>query len=150
MVRVALAVLAATTACVASGGACASQQPFHYLSLGDSTTVSLPSFVAIVNGPASVRTFWRWRRIIFVDLKQLTLHTALADVATEDGRPPRARANISARVVSPINAATRVVDYSRATCQLRRRRSAASSGNAHRQISPTGAMAQAGARWTKA
>jgi lysophospholipase L1-like esterase len=44
----ALAALGATTACLASGEAGAAQQPFRYLSLGDSTTVSVPSFVAMV------------------------------------------------------------------------------------------------------
>src|SRR5205809_798323 len=48
MLRATVAVLAATTACVASGGAGASQPPLQYLSLGDSATVSFPSFVALV------------------------------------------------------------------------------------------------------
>jgi hypothetical protein len=48
MLRLVLAILALTTAGVASGGARASQPQFRYLSLGDSTTVSIPSFVSIV------------------------------------------------------------------------------------------------------
>jgi regulator of protease activity HflC (stomatin/prohibitin superfamily) len=72
----------------------------------------------LVNGPASVRTFWRWRRIILVDLKQLTLHISLDHVATKDGVRLGVRVTFSARVVSPLDAATTVVDYSRATCQI--------------------------------
>ena len=45
MLRATAAVLIATAVCAAVGGADASQAPFLYLALGDSSTASVPSFV---------------------------------------------------------------------------------------------------------
>src|SRR6266852_5206531 len=72
----------------------------------------------LVKGPGSVRTFWRWRRMIFVDLKPLTLRISADDVVTKDGVHLDVCGDVDARVVSPVDAATKVVDYSQATCQF--------------------------------
>jgi regulator of protease activity HflC (stomatin/prohibitin superfamily) len=72
----------------------------------------------LVEGPGSVRTFWRWRQTIFVDLKSLTLRITVEDVETKDGVHLAARGIVDAQVVNPVDAAIRVVDYSRATSQV--------------------------------
>jgi regulator of protease activity HflC (stomatin/prohibitin superfamily) len=73
---------------------------------------------ALVNGPGSVRTFWRWRRVIVVDLKPLTLGISADDVSTKDGAHLAVRGEVQARVVDPVDAATKVADYSEATCRI--------------------------------
>jgi regulator of protease activity HflC (stomatin/prohibitin superfamily) len=72
----------------------------------------------LVNGPGSVRTFLRRSRVIVVDLKPLTLKIAVEDVATRDGAHLAVRAEVNARVVNPVDAAIKVVDYSQAVCQI--------------------------------
>jgi regulator of protease activity HflC (stomatin/prohibitin superfamily) len=72
----------------------------------------------VVNGPGSVRTFWRWRQVIFVDLKPLTLGFSADGVVTKDAAQLDVRGDVDARVVSPVDAAIKVVNYSQATCQI--------------------------------
>jgi regulator of protease activity HflC (stomatin/prohibitin superfamily) len=72
----------------------------------------------LVNGPGSVRTFWRWRQMIFVDLKPLTLGFSADGVVTKDAAQLDVRGDVDARVVSPVDAATKVVNYSQATRQI--------------------------------
>jgi regulator of protease activity HflC (stomatin/prohibitin superfamily) len=72
----------------------------------------------VVHGPGPVRTFWRWRQMIFVDLKPQSLDISTDDIVTNDGVHLGVRGSLNARVVSPVDAATRVVDYSQATRQI--------------------------------
>src|SRR5436190_21631098 len=72
----------------------------------------------LVNGPGSVRTFWRWRQMIFVDLNPLTLDISADDIVTKDTVHLGVGGSLNARVVSPVDAATKVADYSQATRQI--------------------------------
>jgi hypothetical protein len=72
----------------------------------------------LVTGPSSVRTFGRWRQTIFVDMNPLTLHVMAEHLETTDGVDLAVRAVVDARVVNPVDAAVKVVDYSEATCQM--------------------------------
>jgi regulator of protease activity HflC (stomatin/prohibitin superfamily) len=56
--------------------------------------------------------------MIFVDLKPQTLDISTDDIVTNDGVNLGVRGSLNARVVSPVDAATRVVDYSQATRQI--------------------------------
>jgi regulator of protease activity HflC (stomatin/prohibitin superfamily) len=72
----------------------------------------------LVHGPGSVRTFWRWRQMSFVGLKPLTLDISAADIVTKDGVHLGVSGSLNARVVSPVDAVTKVADYSQATRQV--------------------------------
>ena len=56
--------------------------------------------------------------MIFVDLKPQTLDISTADIVTKDGVHLGVRGSLNARVVSPVDAATNVVDHSQATRQI--------------------------------
>ena len=56
--------------------------------------------------------------MIFVDLSPQTLDISTDDIATNDGVRLGVRGSLNARVVSPVDAATRVADYSQATRQI--------------------------------
>jgi len=56
--------------------------------------------------------------MIFVDLKPQTLHISTADIVTKDGVHLGVCGSLNARVVSPVDAATNVVDHSQATRQI--------------------------------
>jgi regulator of protease activity HflC (stomatin/prohibitin superfamily) len=72
----------------------------------------------LVSGPAFVRTFGRWRQMNFVDLRPLTLEVSAANVSTKDHVSVNVRVDVDARVVDPVEAATKVVDYAQATRQI--------------------------------
>jgi regulator of protease activity HflC (stomatin/prohibitin superfamily) len=72
----------------------------------------------LVRGPASVRTFWRWKRVVVIDLGPLTLETAEEGVRTSDDVAVTVELRIGARVTDPLDAAVKVADYRQATCQM--------------------------------
>jgi SPFH domain / Band 7 family len=72
----------------------------------------------VVTGPASVRVFGRWKQMIFVDLRARTFDFSTTDALTQDGVRLTIRGSVDAQVLSPVDAATKVVDYRKATCLI--------------------------------
>jgi len=56
--------------------------------------------------------------MIFIDLKSLQVQITVEDLETKDGVHLAVRGVVDAQVVNAVEAATRVVDYSRATSQI--------------------------------
>jgi hypothetical protein len=72
----------------------------------------------LVRGPGSVRTFWRWKRVVVIDLGTLTLETVEEDVRTSDDAPVTIELRIGTRVTDPLAAALKAADYRQATRQM--------------------------------
>jgi regulator of protease activity HflC (stomatin/prohibitin superfamily) len=69
----------------------------------------------LVRGPGSVRTFARWKRVVFIDLRPLALDIPPKEVLMKDHVPVTVSAKVGGRVVDPVAAALKVVDYKDAT-----------------------------------
>lgn len=69
----------------------------------------------LVRGPSSVRTFWRWKRVVFVDLRPFAVDVQPTELLTKDHVVMSVNAKAEARVVDPVAAALQVVDYKDAT-----------------------------------
>jgi regulator of protease activity HflC (stomatin/prohibitin superfamily) len=69
----------------------------------------------LVRGPGSVRTFARWKRVVFVDLRPFAVDIPPSEVLTKDHVPLTVSAKVGGRVVDPVAAAVQVVDYKDAT-----------------------------------
>jgi regulator of protease activity HflC (stomatin/prohibitin superfamily) len=62
-----------------------------------------------------VRTFARWKRVVFIDLRPLALDIPPKEVLMKDHVPVTVSAKVGGRVVDPVAAALKVVDYKDAT-----------------------------------
>jgi hypothetical protein len=69
----------------------------------------------LIRGPGNVWTYGRWKRVTIVDLRPFTLDVLDDDVPMRNGEAITASASAEAQVVDPVAAATRVVDYEKAT-----------------------------------
>ncbi len=69
----------------------------------------------LVRGPGSVRTFWRWKRVVVVDLRPFRFEIPPTDVVTTDRVPLSVTGTLEGRVVDPEAAVVKVVDYKNAT-----------------------------------
>lgn len=69
----------------------------------------------LVRGPATVRTFWRWKQVVIVNLSPLLLTTREVDVGTSDGSVASVELRIGARVTDPLAATAKAADYREAT-----------------------------------
>jgi regulator of protease activity HflC (stomatin/prohibitin superfamily) len=69
----------------------------------------------LIRGPRTIRTYGRWRRVTIVALRPFTVAVLDDDVPTRDGVAITASGSAEAQVVDPVAAATRVVDYEKAT-----------------------------------
>jgi regulator of protease activity HflC (stomatin/prohibitin superfamily) len=72
----------------------------------------------VFEGPGSIRTFGRWKQMVFVDLRPLTVEFTALDVLTKDGVRLCVHGSIDAQVVRAVEAATKVVDYRKGTSQI--------------------------------
>jgi uncharacterized membrane protein YqiK len=72
----------------------------------------------VIGGPGSVRTFYRWRRVIVVSLEPFEIEVVESNVAAKDGMTLMVGGRVDAQVVEPALAATRVVDYRDATRKI--------------------------------
>ena len=69
----------------------------------------------LIRGPGSVRTFYRWKQVRFVNLSPFVVQAVDADVTTNDGVAMTVRGELHGQVVDPVAAALKVVDYEDAT-----------------------------------
>jgi len=76
---------------------------------------SEPQFL---EGPSSVRTFWRWKRVIVVDRKPFAVDIPPETVLALADAPVVVSARVEGQVVDPVAAALNVVDYHNATREL--------------------------------
>jgi len=74
----------------------------------------------LVTGPASVRTFWRWRRVVVVDRTPFAIEIPPETVIAEADVPVTVSARVDGQVVDPVAAALKVVDYKDATRTIAR------------------------------
>src|SRR6476620_7573243 len=73
---------------------------------------------SVIRGPARVRTFWRWKRVVVIDHSPLALDVFAKGLLTGDQVPVSVCAQVDARVIDPVAAATKVVDFRKATQML--------------------------------
>jgi regulator of protease activity HflC (stomatin/prohibitin superfamily) len=69
----------------------------------------------LVRSPGSVRTFWRWKRVVFVDLRPFAVDVLPTEMLTKDHVALSVSAKVGGSVIDPVAAALRVVDYEEAT-----------------------------------
>src|SRR3954469_23577882 len=69
----------------------------------------------LLRGPRSVRTFWRWKRVMVVDRKPFAIDIPPETVLAQADAPVMVSARIEGQVVDPVAAALNVVDYRKAT-----------------------------------
>jgi hypothetical protein len=69
----------------------------------------------VIRGPGSVRRFHRWRQVKVVGLSPYPIDVLDVHVVTSDGEEVVVSASAEGQVVDPVAAATRVVDYRKAT-----------------------------------
>jgi regulator of protease activity HflC (stomatin/prohibitin superfamily) len=69
----------------------------------------------LLRGPRSVRTFARWRRVITVDLRPFAVELGDNKVIANDDVQVMVNGQVQGRVVDPVAAAVKVVDYEDAT-----------------------------------
>jgi regulator of protease activity HflC (stomatin/prohibitin superfamily) len=62
-----------------------------------------------------VRTFWRWKRVVFVDLRPFAVDVLPTEMLTKDHVALSVSAKVGGSVIDPVAAALRVVDYEEAT-----------------------------------
>ena len=72
----------------------------------------------VIHGPGCLRTWRRWRRVVVVDMRPFRVEVADGHVVGRYGEEIRAHASAEGKVVDPVAAATRVVDYRKATRQI--------------------------------
>ena len=72
----------------------------------------------LIHGPGSVRTFYRWRQVSFVNLSPFVKNAIDTNVTTNDGVVMAVRGELQGQVVDPVAAAVKVVDYEDATSQI--------------------------------
>jgi regulator of protease activity HflC (stomatin/prohibitin superfamily) len=72
----------------------------------------------LVRGPGTVRTFWRWKRVVVVDLRPFLLDLAVTGLPTADGVLVSVSGTLGGRVVDPDAAVTKVVDFEKATAMI--------------------------------
>jgi SPFH domain / Band 7 family len=72
----------------------------------------------LLDGPSSVRTFWRWKRVVVVDRKPFAIDIPPETVLALADAPVLVSAQIQGQVVDPVAAALNVVDYQTATRML--------------------------------
>lgn len=72
----------------------------------------------LIRGPGSVRTFYRWRQVIFVSLSPFVVSAVDTDVTANDGVAMTVRGELQGQVVDPVTAALKVADYEAATRQI--------------------------------
>src|SRR6185437_1120118 len=74
----------------------------------------------LLRGPCSVRTFWRWKRVVVVDRKPFSLDIPPETVMAKDDVPVTVSGRVEGQVVEPVAAALKVVDYEDATRTIAR------------------------------
>jgi regulator of protease activity HflC (stomatin/prohibitin superfamily) len=74
----------------------------------------------LLRGPSSVRTFWRWTRVVVVDQKPFALDIPPESVMARADVPVTVSARVQGQVVDPVAAALEVVDYEDATRTIAR------------------------------